>query len=71
MENFISIILGIVAGLFITPVAYATSFFTFSAQDMTDIIGYMGDLLSGVWPFLLLILGIGLGIAVWRGLSGK
>jgi hypothetical protein len=41
------------------------TFFTISASDTAQIIGYSGDLITDVTPLLLIIVGVAVGIFIF------
>jgi len=45
------------------------TFFTISGTDVTTMLGYTGNLITDLLPILLPILGITIGLAIWRKLS--
>lgn len=51
------------------------TFFTISTEDITTMIGYIGDIFSDLSPVILLIVGVGLGLmavsVIIRALRGN
>jgi len=45
------------------------TFFTISSGDITTMLGYTGSLISDLLPIILPLLGIGVGLAIWRNLK--
>jgi len=41
-------------------------FFTISEQNISDILGYAGDLIGDMMPLIVLILGLAIGVFVVR-----
>ena len=44
-------------------------FFTISGGDITTMLGYTGNLIGDLLPVLLPVMGIGIGLAIYRHLK--
>lgn len=42
------------------------TFFTITSNDVTTALGYTGDLVGDFMPLILPLVGIGLGLAIYR-----
>jgi len=51
------------------PIILTGTFFTISSGDVTTMLGYTGNLIADLLPILLPILGITIGLAIWRQLK--
>ncbi len=46
------------------------TFFTITNDNITTMLGYVGDLISDVQPLLLAIVGVGLGLVILGAIVG-
>jgi hypothetical protein len=46
-----------------------STFFTISSGDITTMLGYTGSLIADLLPILLPLIGISIGLAIYRNLK--
>lgn len=51
------------------PIIFTATFFTISGGDVTTMLGYTGSLIGDLLPIILPLLGITIGLAIWRALK--